>query len=188
EEVASFLENFSKSAYESYTLGAPTADHLLTLSKVNVFRAFSDINSILGIPPRRSCIPDNAISQFNMHEPGRIIPSKLPASLQPTHVQRSIPHHPWLDFFPFPEMRDNLIRAGEFDDDQLCTDVMGFWNLSTESCGLLVWGEPADPASWEVSEAFIKKWPWVVRGLPALMESTNRWRRKRGERVIFRYM
>jgi hypothetical protein len=86
-------------------------------------------------------------------------------------------------------MRDNLIRAGDgFDDEQLCVDIMGFWNLSMESCGLLVWGPPEDPGSWEVSEEFIRKWPWVLGGCGDLLVSTNRWRALRGERLIFRYL
>ena len=85
-------------------------------------------------------------------------------------------------------MRDNLIRAGDFDDDQLCMDIMGFWDMSTESCGLLVWGDPQDLANWEVSEEFIRKWPWVVGGCGELLVSTNRWRATRGEKLIFRYL
>lgn len=86
-------------------------------------------------------------------------------------------------------MRDNLISAADkLDDGQLCVDIMGFWDVSTKSCSLLVWGEPSDPRSWEITEEFLKKWPSVVRGLPELIESTNHWRRKRGEKVIFRYL
>ncbi|KAL4789010.1 hypothetical protein BDV19DRAFT_383450 [Aspergillus venezuelensis] len=87
-----------------------------------------------------------------------------PPTLRPTPIQRHIPHHPWLDFLPFPRMRDNLIKASEhWDDEELCLD------------------------SWEATEAFLKKWPWVVRGCPELMYSTNAWRARRGERLIFRY-
>lgn len=86
-------------------------------------------------------------------------------------------------------MRDNLISArDELDDGQLCVDIMGFWDISTKSCSLLVWGEPSDPKSWEITEEFLKKWPWVIRGEPELLESTNYWRRKRGDEIIFRYL
>jgi hypothetical protein len=38
---------------------------------------------------------------------------------------RTVLNHPWLDFFPFPKMRDNLIEAGDdWDDEQLCHDIM----------------------------------------------------------------
>ncbi|KGO44899.1 Protein of unknown function DUF3425 [Penicillium expansum] len=163
DEALIFLENFSKSAYQSYILNTPSTDHLITLRKVNVFRAFVHNLSVLGIAAERGCMPYDSISQFNTDGASKIDHTKLPVGLQPTQVQRKILHHPWLDFFPFPGMRDNLISAGDFDEDQLCADIMGFWDLSDESCGLFVWGEPSDPKSWEVSEAFVKKWPWAFR-------------------------
>ncbi|GAB1203645.1 hypothetical protein APSETT445_002282 [Aspergillus pseudonomiae] len=165
DQTAALLDLFSKTAYESYILGSPTSDHLLTLAKVNVFRAFASIMSTLGMPKHHEWMHDDAISPFTTLHPGFTAPSSIPPTLRPTQLQQSIPHHPWLDFFPHPRMRDNLIRAGDFDDDQLCMDIMGFWDMSTESCGLLVWGDPQDLANWEVSEEFIRKWPWVVGGL-----------------------
>lgn len=86
-------------------------------------------------------------------------------------------------------MRDNLISAGDkFNDTEFCVEVMGFWEISIKSCSILVWGEPSDPWSWEITEAFLKRWPWVVRGIPELIESTNYWRTKRGQNRIFRYL
>lgn len=137
----------------------------------------------------REWTPQTTISPISVRTAAKVDDRELPASLRPTKLQREIPHHPWLDFFPFGKMRDNLISAGDkLDDGQLCVDVMGFWDISTKSCSLLVWGEPSDPGSWEVTEEFLKKWPWVVRGLPELIESTNYWRGKRGEDRIFRYL
>jgi hypothetical protein len=136
---------------------------------------------------------DDAISPFNLvkspEESLSLGNAEMPPSLRPTKVQRTVPHHPWLDFFPLPKMRDNLIQAGDdWDDDDLCHDIMGFWNSSAGNAGLLVWGEPWDVKNWELTEAFLKKWQWVVRGCPELMNSTNAWRAKRGERLIFRYI
>ena len=185
--VQQILEQFTQSAYYSYSIGSPSASHLLTLSKVNVFRAFSHTISILGLPT--PFMDDDAISPFSTLQPGYQDHSLLPSSLQPTALQRTQAHHPWLDCFPLAQMRDNLVNAeGSFDDDQLCIDIMGFWDSSTESCGLLVWGEPTDPSNWEVTESFLRKWPWVVRGCPELMRSTNQWRRQRGEKMLFRYL
>lgn len=131
---------------------------------------------------------DDAISPFSTLRPGIAEDTNLPSALRPTKLQKSLAHHPWLDFFPLPKMRDNLLLAGEFDDEELCVDIMGFWDTSTDSCSMLVWGEPTDPSSWEVTEAFLRKWPWVVRGCPELLTSTNHWRRERGDAVIFRYI
>ncbi|KAJ5756915.1 uncharacterized protein N7511_007097 [Penicillium nucicola] len=185
------LEKFAKSAIESYARGDPTADHLMTLTKVNVFRAFTQNLELIGWSPY--WMEDDAISIFNQGSPQRestaFDHSHLPPMLQPTRVQKAMPHHPWLDFFPLPKMRDNLIEAGdEWDDEQLCHDIMGFWGESTMDSGLLVWGEPWDIRNWEVTEPFLKKWQWIVRGCPELMNATNAWRARRGEKLIFRYI
>lgn len=188
----SLLYQFAESAYQSYMLGDPASDHLLTLTKVNVFRACGSNLQLIGF-----CMDDmhdDAISPFNTATaPEHSSPmgnDTIPLSLRPTKMQRTVPHHPWLDFFPLPKMRDNLTQAGEdWDDEQLCHDIMGFWNTSSsEDAGLLVWGEAWDIRNWEVTEAFLKKWQWVIRGCPELMNATNAWRAKRGERLIFRYI
>jgi hypothetical protein len=190
DKIRQYLDTFVLTAYESYILGCPTSDHLLTLSKVNVFRAFASIMSLLGMSHTEDWMHDDALSPFSTMGPGYVDEQKLPPSLRPTRMQRTIPHHPWLDFFPIPKIRDNLLTTGEdnFDDCQLCVDIMGFWNPAMDSCCMLVWGDPTDPNNWEVTERFLQKWPWVVRGCPGLMESTNNWRRKRGEKLIFRYL
>ncbi|KAL4922907.1 hypothetical protein BDW62DRAFT_172012 [Aspergillus aurantiobrunneus] len=188
EEIDKLLERFSQKAVESYVLGSPSADHLLTLCKVNVFRAFMSNMHTLGMSPGLEWMDDDALSPFSTSLPGYVTEDNLPVSLRPTPVQTAKLHHPWLDFFPFPRIRDNLVNAGDFDDHPLCLDIMGFWNVTDEACGLLVWGEPTDPHNWEVSENFLRRWPWVVAGCPELLESTNRWRSSRGEKLIFRYL
>ena len=32
-----------------------------------------------------------------------------------------------------------------------------------------------------MSEGFLRKWGWLLNGLPELLEATNRWRVERGE-------
>ncbi|KAJ5641802.1 hypothetical protein N7490_005802 [Penicillium lividum] len=192
-----FLNQFAQAAFQSYILGSPTADHLLTLTKVNVFRAFGHNMRLIG-SDLDEMGDDDAISIFNTGLPSpesqgsspTNSENELPVSLRPTKLQRTVPHHPWLDFFPIPKMRDNLIQAGqEWDDEELCIDIMGFWsNGASEEAGLLVWGDPWDVQNWEFTESFLKKWQWVVRGCPELMNSTNAWRAKRGEKLIFRYI
>ncbi|KAJ5728154.1 hypothetical protein N7493_004484 [Penicillium malachiteum] len=193
-ESRDLLDKFAQAAYQSYILGSPTSDHLLMLTKVNVFRAFGHNMRLIGSDMNH--MDDNAISIFNKALPAPpegLSPGEnsiIPASLRPTKLQSTVPHHPWLDFFPIPKMRDNLIAAGdEWDDEKLCLDIMGFWTNSTSAeAGLLVWGDPWDPSNWEITEDFLKRWQWVVRGCPELMNSTNAWRAKRGEKLIFRYI
>ncbi|KAL3440607.1 hypothetical protein BJX65DRAFT_316362 [Aspergillus insuetus] len=150
------LVDFVQSATESYTRGEPSADHLLSLTKVNVVRAFTRNLRSLGWP--RACMERSAISPFV---------ARIPASLRPTHRQQSVLHHPW------------LTDRGGCDCEQLCSDIMDFWRRSEEhpfDIALLVWGEPSD------------KWAWVVLGCPEILESTNSWRRKRGGKLILRYL
>ncbi|OJI89591.1 hypothetical protein ASPTUDRAFT_49260 [Aspergillus tubingensis CBS 134.48] len=190
ENIRRIFEHFARVAYESYFRGSPSADHLLTLSKLNVFRAFMTNMTILGLGNCTTwCDDDDALSLFNTLPPEAIQEKRLPVSLRPTKIQMQVPHHPWLDFFPLPRLRDNLcLMIDRFDDDELCHDVMGFWDNASDTCSLLVWGEPSDPANWEVTEQFLRKWPWVLRGCPELLKSTNRWRQKRGEKMIIRYL
>ncbi|KAF9874096.1 hypothetical protein CkaCkLH20_08468 [Colletotrichum karsti] len=47
--------------------------------------------------------------------------------------------------------------------------------------GLIVWGEPYDVGSWEITPGFLTKWSWAVEGCDDLVESSNRWRLIRGE-------
>ncbi|KAF7712304.1 Uncharacterized protein PECH_003615 [Penicillium ucsense] len=213
--TSALVHQFAEAAVRSYTLGSPTSDHLLTLAKMNVFRAFGRNITIIGWD-LDYLHDDDAISPFSLQLPGPYQKqltsssttrspspssssgavdldtdySNLPVSLRPTRLQKSIPHHPWLDFFPLPKMRDNLIQAGDdWDDEALCHDIMGFWdNASLSTPALLVWGDPWDIRNWELTEAFLKKWSWIVRGCPEIMDATNSWRRKRGEKLILRYI
>lgn len=172
-------------ALESQRLGAPNLDHLITLSRVNVQRAVME--NILAVGMNMEwMIDDDSISLFNLSRP-QIPTDHIPRSLRPTQVQLSIPHHPWLDVFPFPSMRDNLISSSDhFDDEDLCRDLMGFWDTHDSRATLLVWGTPHDPRNWEVTPGFLAKWGWLLRGCSELMASSNRWRANRGERPLFR--
>ncbi|RAK96113.1 bZIP transcription factor [Aspergillus ibericus CBS 121593] len=175
---------FKKAAYQSYMMGSPKADHLLTLIKLNVHRALAENMAALGMD--MTWMNPDAISPFCTSKPwaatiGRVIP----VHLQPTNIQCTIPHHPWLDFFPHPRMRDQLIAAGNwFDDEQLCTDIMGFWSDNKDNPGLMIWGNPWEVGNWELSEGFLRKWGWAVRGCPELIKSTNHWRAMRGEKSL----
>ena len=126
---------------------------------------------------------DDALSIFNVRPLSSY--HHVPACLQPTAIQLHLPHHPWLDFFPFPCMRDLLILAGNaLDDDDLCHDLMAFWDTRNTGATLLVWGNSWEPENWEASEAFVNKWAWLLATSPELLRSTNRWRASRGERSL----
>ncbi|PYI05428.1 hypothetical protein BO78DRAFT_345705 [Aspergillus sclerotiicarbonarius CBS 121057] len=175
---------FKKAAYRSYITGSPKSDHLLTLIKVNVHRALVENMAALGMD--MAWMNDDAVSPFCTLKPWAThINTVIPAQLQPTNIQRTVPHHPWLDFFPHPRMRDQLIVAGDgFDDEQLCTDIMGFWSDEKGDPGLVIWGNPWEVGNWELSEGFLRKWGWAVTGCTELIRSTNYWRAMRGEKQL----
>ncbi|PYH96614.1 hypothetical protein BO71DRAFT_396923 [Aspergillus ellipticus CBS 707.79] len=185
--VSQILAIFEAAAYQSYR-GNPRADHRLTLVKLNVFRAF--IRNVAALGYDRGPMTDDSISRFSVSGPHPqdlpgVAATTLPASLCPTELQRSRPHHPWLDFFPFAQLRDNLIRHEDcMDDIQLCRDLMGFWTMPEEDNCMLVWGDPWEPTSWEVTETFLRKWGRLVRGCPEIIWSTNYWREVRGEKRL----
>jgi hypothetical protein len=182
-EIQEMMFRFEESAYRDYTLGSPRIDHLLTLIQFNVFRGLLKNTFTLGFT--MEWLNEDALSPFNTTNPERLAIS-CPPSLRPTSLQRTILHHPWIDLFPIPAMRDNILRAGEsFDDTQLCVDLVECWNSPSDRSGLIVWGDPWDLRNWEVSEEFLKKWTWVVRGCQELFQSTNYWRMKRGEKKLF---
>ncbi|RAH43622.1 DUF3425 domain-containing protein [Aspergillus brunneoviolaceus CBS 621.78] len=188
--LQTLLTDFTRVAYASYIHGSPTLDHLLTLSRMNVYRAFATNMATLGMGTGAEWMHDDALSVFTTLQPHSALdPTALPLHLRPTKLQQTVPHHPWLDFFPLPRLRDNLVAmADRFDDEELCLDIMGFWDSPTHTYSLLVWGEPSDPGNWEITEDFLRKWPWVVRGCAELLASTNRWRARRGEKLLLRYL
>lgn len=166
--------------------GSPRSEHLLVLVKFNVFRALIDNSKTLGYATDHG-MDDDALSPF----PGASdvvkydLKSRLPVALHPTELQCRIQHHPWIDMLPFPEMRDNLLLAGDnWDEDELCGDLVGLFSTPTGRTGLVVWGEPWDIRGWEVTEAFLRVWGWTIRGSSEIVKSTNFWRAKRGEKPL----
>jgi hypothetical protein len=177
------MMQFEKRAVTSYIEGSPKADHLLKLSRLNVLRAAYQNSVAVGMTAEWMC-EDNTISIFSLVRP-QLPEDGIPQSLQPTLLQRAVPHHPWLDIFPFPQMRDNLIRAGNsLDDDELCHDLTAFWDTRSSNATILVWGTPWDPKNWEVTEDFARKWRVFLYGCPEILVSTNQWRIRRGEKPL----
>lgn len=53
--------------------------------------------------------------------------------------------------------------------------------VTTGRNGLIIWGEPHVMQNWEATPGFLAKWSWAVEGCDDLVESSNRWRIRRGE-------
>ncbi|KGO47165.1 Protein of unknown function DUF3425 [Penicillium expansum] len=180
------MQRLEMTARRYHMLGSPRTDLLLHLIQFNFTKALMENTMILGLTSDQ--LDDDAISPFNTTGPWQYdYESYLPPSLQPTVIQRSIPHHPWLDLLPIPHMRDTLIRAGDFEEEtQLCIDMKGSGNAGPEKTGIIVWSDPWDAAGWEVTESFARSWGWVIKDCVDLAHSTNKWRAMRNERPLFR--
>ncbi|KAL4816209.1 hypothetical protein BDW67DRAFT_55495 [Aspergillus spinulosporus] len=180
-----YLRSFEAALRQSYLTNSPQLDHLIGLTRLNVHRAIRDNIRAIGMTIEWT-ICDDSISIFNLAPPSpNLNIDRIPVSLRPTEIQKSLPHHPWLDFFPFPAMRDTLISAAHlFDDEELCHDLMAFWDTRNTQATLIVWGASWEPGNWEVTEGFARKWGWLLKGCPELLVSTNIWRARRGERPL----
>ncbi|KAF2194253.1 hypothetical protein K469DRAFT_744902 [Zopfia rhizophila CBS 207.26] len=175
-----------------------STDHLMPLIYFNVYRAILTNMELLRLPNIFSC--EVVFDRFRRIS-ALPLPATAPPSLQPTSLQQTVPHPPWVDLFPVAEMRDALIRAmGRFDECELCIDMLGYeikpkvgaearshrdLEEEEERKGVIVWGDPWYVESWEVTEGFVSKWGWMLEeGCEELLRSTNRWREIRGEEPL----
>ncbi|KAH6723473.1 hypothetical protein BKA61DRAFT_586519 [Leptodontidium sp. MPI-SDFR-AT-0119] len=55
---------------------------------------------------------------------------------------------------------------------------------SCHGASIIVRGEPWDPRSWEVSTGFLRKWGWILKGCPDILEATNYCRHNKGEKKL----
>ncbi|KAK5991097.1 hypothetical protein PT974_09375 [Cladobotryum mycophilum] len=118
-----------------------TPDHrLLHVVAVNVSRAvLTNYFIITSIAPSSSdCCsgrrvlelecPVDSMACPDPYRDGSVSQIPFPPSLVPTKLQQSIPHAGWVDLFPSPQLRDNLILAMEefsIDADELMDDLTG---------------------------------------------------------------
>lgn len=134
---------------------------------------------------------DEQPSVFNYQGPPPLPTQQpsVPTNLRPTALQKTVTHHSWLDLFPIPSMRDNILRgieSGEYDEDvlcdTLCCDLLKFDDNTNAT--LVVWGDSWDATGWEFSTKFFAKWGVLLQGCTEVLETTNYWRQKRGARRL----
>jgi len=177
-----------------------SADHkLLTLLHFNLIRALTRITLLLGVNP--DDMYKDIESPFH-DAASNLSLSVLPPTLRPTQMQLSVPHHPEVDVFPFPQFRDNMILGeGLYDDVEFCQDLVygvddgkgGERKVDQRNCakmstggrtGLIVWSDPWLQSSWEVEPDFARKYRKLFEGCSELIDGTNRWRASRGEEPL----
>jgi hypothetical protein len=105
--------------------------------------------------------------------------------LQPSIIQRTIPHEIYIDVIPFPTWRDRVINLLSlsppgFDEMELKRDL--------DKDGLICWGSlngrgsgaPWDRRSWEAQQWFLDKWWFIIKDTEVDNQSAW-WRMMRGE-------
>ena len=122
----------------------------------------------------------------------RIANRQIPAALVPVEPQYQMAHDPVIDTIPHPRLRYNIMRAiatrqldaNEFSKSIRSSGALQDVNGSRQRGGVVVWSSPEQVASWELSEAFVRKWTFLLSGCEDLIAATNAWRGKRGERLF----
>ncbi|KAI0113336.1 hypothetical protein F4814DRAFT_440661 [Daldinia grandis] len=159
QEVLDFLQM----AFANWSLNLPRPQDLPLLSRLNSFDALARNAMILSIPVE-VLESEDGNSPFTLQgpQPADSASQTSPVRLSPTALQRTVKHHPWLDLFPIPGMRDNILRgiqAGQIDEDQVSHDLIcDFLNLETTSAAsLVIWGDSWDINGWEFSPDFFSK-------------------------------
>ncbi|CAO2652880.1 Nn.00g022910.m01.CDS01 [Neocucurbitaria sp. VM-36] len=112
-----------------------------------VFSALYINGQILGIP---------CATTYSSRTPPPTPSTPLP--LHATDAQRLIVHPRWFDRFPFPKMRDSLIKLqGVIDEEEIIKD------LFTTPSWVIIEGRACwDPRAWKMEKEWAKKWGWLM--------------------------
>lgn len=153
---------------------------LLPVTQYNIFIAMAANAKSIGLS-----MDDLRLDILSPFVSSQTAKSVLPPTLEPTDLQKTAIHHPWLDLYPMGSVRDSLIsHIGQYDEDELCHDLFGSVSNNQKSAGLLIWGEAWDPMAYEVTPRVLYKWAWLFDNCVDLLRSTNHWRRQRGEKPL----
>lgn len=109
-----------------------STDHLLHLVQYNVFRAFVSnkrtLNAFFTGPAKSPPSPTICPISGPYRDDTTVYPlnPNIPPTLVPTRLQQTRVHSFWINLFPSPSVRDNLIRHdGSFDHRELLQDLIG---------------------------------------------------------------
>ncbi|KAF2636129.1 hypothetical protein P280DRAFT_522379 [Massarina eburnea CBS 473.64] len=166
-------------------------DHLVPVVRNNIYRAIVTNLFLLNLSPYSICTPEKSPPLYSILP--LPLPAAIPYTLAPTPTQLRIPHPEWMNVLPHPSMRDALIlrwaSGTSTSNSALCTITSRYRNrsldeyaLSFDLLGAVNGGDPWEPSNWEVTEGFIRKWGWMMKGCwENVLEATNYWRGVRGE-------
>lgn len=175
----------SPSSNSASSDSAPPDSYHLPLNELTILRAIHRISQRLNIQSFWSL---EDISPFTT---GTAAPAHtLPAHWRPTPSQLSVPHHPIIDFMPWPGVRERLIAVLALPEEARPGAAAGplalvnfAYDFEDGVEGVRIRGEDVyDPESWEVGQVLFERW-WFLfdRGI---VENSNRLRRLRGAAAL----
>ena len=160
--------------YLTSALGTGLVEHrFIHLTQYSVFRAYLANASVLSLP-QSLLLDEDAFSPYTVLHPFSAITTPLTHTLNPTDIQLSTYHHPYIDLIASPSLRNNVLTASldKQQEDALCMDL--------HIDGFTVWGsQPWNFMGWEVAQAFTSKWAWLLD--EDTIRYSNFWRAERGE-------
>ncbi|EFQ33218.1 hypothetical protein CGRA01v4_08729 [Colletotrichum graminicola] len=136
--------------------------YLLPMSDLKVLKGLLRIATRLG---SYSVMWDPAAtSPFNLGTGTAV--DLLPETWRPTASQVLLPHHPIMDFLPWPEVRDRVINLFSLPDEARPPAARGqlglvnfAYDLEDSGEGARIWGAgPYDASSWEVGQVLFERW------------------------------
>ncbi|TFB03656.1 hypothetical protein CCMA1212_004249 [Trichoderma ghanense] len=162
--------------------GSFADSYLLPVHELTLLRAITRIAERIGCPQQIWDL--EAVSPFTQ---GTAAPAEqLPAAWKPTASQLLVPHHPLLDFLPWPQVRDRMISIFSMPEAMRPPHAAGplalvnfAYDFEDNAEGVRVYGgDPYDASSWEVGQVLFERW-WFIFDRDVI-EVSNRWRRLRG--------
>ncbi|PTB70923.1 hypothetical protein BBK36DRAFT_1108462 [Trichoderma citrinoviride] len=175
-------DNNNSSTSPSSSDGSFADSYLLPVHELTLLRAITRIAERIGCPQQIWSL--DAVSPFTQ---GTATPTEqLPPAWKPTTSQLLVPHHPLLDFLPWPQVRDRVISIFSMPEGMRPPHAAGplalvnfAYDFEDNSEGVRVYGgDPYDASCWEVGQVLFERW-WFIFDRDVI-ENSNRWRRLRG--------
>ncbi|KAJ5923386.1 hypothetical protein N7454_008631 [Penicillium verhagenii] len=89
-----------------------------------------------------------------------------------------------MDSILFPQPEGSFVTELANEGQSVIEEVDQDDEITAHRNGIIIWGEPHRIDSWEATPGFLRKYAWAMQGCDELIESSNRWRRVRGEEPL----
>lgn len=133
-----------------------------------------------------------ALQQGSPVKTPRTANRQIPPSLVPVEAQYLVAHDPIIDILPHARLRYNIlhgiatgqVNAAEFSQRLRTSGSLEQVSGNWQRRGVVVWTDPHQTSSWELSEPFVRRWYFLLNNCEDLLAGTNAWRGRRGERLF----